>query len=187
MKSAHGAEPATLACYCEKHLPVIFSNRYWYTFYSHVVQEEQQAAHQAALEEIEKEKDNGPSINSDVHTLRSSKKARAYAKSYKLGPPLVPAIIVRNIINYIGKISVRKKIEFVHLVCKYWSLKREARRGAPLLKRLYLEPWNSNNAGKNQTDEEKLAELDVSVPTVLLQFANHFLRITVFEGSESRS
>lgn len=103
------------------------------------------------------------------HTPRSSKKARAYAKTYKLGPPLVPAIIVRHILEYISKVPVRKKPEFVHLVCRYWSLKREARRGAPLLKRLHLEPWTASSMGKVQTDEEKAMKLEVSSPKHLIE------------------
>jgi hypothetical protein len=90
-----------------------------------------------------------------------SKSARAYAKTYKTGPPLVPHIIAERILNYITKVNVRKKTEFVYMVCKYWSLKREARRGAPLLKRLHLEPWTASNAGKVQTEEEKTAKLEV--------------------------
>lgn len=69
---------------------------------------------------------------------KSSKIARAYAKKYNIGPPLVPQIIVDKLENYYKK-HFRQKNHFIHLVCKYWSLKREARRGAPLLKRLHLE------------------------------------------------
>jgi NuA3 HAT complex component NTO1 len=63
--------------------------------------------------------------------------------------------------DYIAKVNVRKKLEFVQLVCRYWSLKREARRGAPLLKRLHLEPWTASSVGKMQTDEEKVMKLEV--------------------------
>jgi len=70
---------------------------------------------------------------------KSSKSARAYAKTYRLGPPLVPAIVTSRLTEYIGRIALRKKQIFLLSVCKYWSLKREARRGAPLLKRLHLE------------------------------------------------
>jgi hypothetical protein len=75
----------------------------------------------------------------------------------------VPAIIVNNILQYINKVTIRKKPEFVHLVCKYWSLKREARRGAPLLKRLHLEPWATSGSGRNQSEEEKEIKLQVRV------------------------
>lgn len=49
------------------------------------------------------------------------------------------------------------------MVCRYWSLKREARRGAPLLKRLHLEPWTASNAGKLLSEEEKTLKLEVCV------------------------
>lgn len=134
MKSSQGSEPGTLACYCEKHLP-----------------KEQQDARLKALAQD----GQMTSPNSKL-----SKSARAYAKTYKTGPPLVPHIIVERILNYITKVNVRKKNEFVYMVCKYWSLKREARRGAPLLKRLHLEPWTASNAGKLQTEEEKTVKLE---------------------------
>ncbi|KAI9464663.1 PHD-zinc-finger like domain-containing protein [Boletus coccyginus] len=134
MKSTQGSEPVTLTCYCEKHLP-----------------KEQAEARLKAL-----------ALDSVISSPSSklSKSARAYAKTYKTGPPLVPQIIVDRIINYITKINIRKKPEFVHMACKYWSLKREARRGAPLLKRLHLEPWTASNAGKLLSEEEKTLKLE---------------------------
>lgn len=91
-----------------------------------------------------------------------SKTARAYAKTYKQGPPLVPAIITRRILTYINRIDMRKKMEFIQQMARYWSLKREVRRGAPLLKRLHLEPWTANAGAKVLTEGEKLMRLDVS-------------------------
>lgn len=109
---------------------------------------------QAALRS---EKNDGEGSDSN----QSSKTARAYAKTYKPGPPLVPKIIVDRIMQYIGKLNFRQKREFVVLVCKYWSLKREARRGAPLLKRLHLEPWTASATGRNQSDDDKAFKLKV--------------------------
>lgn len=134
MKSSQGSEPGTLACYCEKHLP----------------KEQQEARLKALAQDGQMTSPNS----------KLSKSARAYAKTYKTGPPLVPHIIVERILNYITKVNVRKKNEFVYMVCRYWSLKREARRGAPLLKRLHLEPWTASNAGKVQTEEEKTVKLE---------------------------
>ncbi|KAG8717536.1 nuA3 HAT complex component nto1 [Ceratobasidium sp. 394] len=91
--------------------------------------------------------------------VRSPKKA-ARVQVQQTGPPLVPAIIVENIMQYTARIKFRKKLPFLLAVCKYWSLKREARRGAPLLKRLHLEPWATSTASKLQTDEAKLKYLD---------------------------
>lgn len=98
---------------------------------------------------------------SEHSEAKSSKSARAYAKTYKPGPPVVPSLILSRILQYINKIVMRKRSEFVELVCRYWSLKREARRGAPLLRRLHLEPWTASAGGRVQTDEEKVAKLDV--------------------------
>ena len=65
---------------------------------------------------------------------------------------MIPWIIADRITQYISRINVRKKQDFVVAVCKYWSLKREHRRGAPLLKRLHKEAWPSSS-----TDLDKVA------------------------------
>lgn len=101
-------------------------------------------------------------LDGNTRNARLSKSARAYAKTYKPGPPLVPNLIVERIMQYIGKVVVRKKSEFILMMCKYWSLKREARRGAPLLKRLHLEPWTASSGNKLQTNEEKAMKLEAS-------------------------
>lgn len=85
----------------------------------------------------------------------TSKSARAYKKSFKAGPPLVPAYIANRVLEYITKVQLRKKATVVQLIARYWSLKREARRGAPLLKRLHLEPWTASSQNKEQTDAQK--------------------------------
>lgn len=80
-----------------------------------------------------------------------AKTARAHAKKYTQGPPLVPTLIVDSILNYVQKARLRKMRECVEKICRYWSLKREARRGAPLLKRLYLEVSLRKERGQNST------------------------------------
>jgi NuA3 HAT complex component NTO1 len=74
----------------------------------------------------------------------TTKTARAHAKSYRPGPPVVPHLIVQMLLDYVSKLQIRKRAAFVEKLCRYWSLKREARRGAPLLKRLHLEvSWSA--------------------------------------------
>lgn len=76
---------------------------------------------------------------------KTSKSARAYKTSFNSGPPVVPAKIFDRIMQYVAKIKMAGKKEVVNVICRYWSLKREARRGAPLLKRIHLEVrrWSS--------------------------------------------
>jgi hypothetical protein len=133
MKSSDGST-GTLEAYCDKHLPL-----------------SQKAVHDQALTSRKNDGDDGGA--------RTTKAARAYAKTYAPGPPLVPAVIVRRILAYINSIPVRKKEVFVQSVCKYWSLKREARRGAPLLKRLHLEPWTAST--REGSEEDKALKLEV--------------------------
>ncbi|SPO31613.1 related to Peregrin (Bromodomain and PHD finger-containing protein 1) [Ustilago trichophora] len=101
---------------------------------------------------------DGAAATSDARS--TSKSARAYKKSFKAGPPLVPAYIANRVLEYITRIHLRKKTTAVQLIARYWSLKREARRGAPLLKRLHLEPWTASSQNKEQTDAQKLKKLN---------------------------
>lgn len=75
-------------------------------------------------------------------TLRlpnKGKSARAYKTSFNSGPPVIPAKIFDRVMAYTSRLKVTGKKDVVNLICRYWSLKREARRGAPLLKRIHLE------------------------------------------------
>jgi hypothetical protein len=73
---------------------------------------------------------------------RSSKAARAHQHQYTSGAPIAPEYIVTKLENLKALRSaphLRRKSQLVISICRYWSLKRESRRGAPLLKRLHLE------------------------------------------------
>jgi NuA3 HAT complex component NTO1 len=47
--------------------------------------------------------------------------------------------VYHNVENALIKFGIRRRKEYVAEACKYWTLKREARRGAALLKRLQLQ------------------------------------------------
>jgi len=87
--------------------------------------------------------------------IANAKSAKAYSKVYKAGPPVVPYAIVKNVVNYISRLRIQRKNYTVEAACRYWSLKREARRGAPLLKRLHLEPWTASNTAYRQSQADK--------------------------------
>ena len=55
------------------------------------------------------------------------------------GAPVIPQAVYNSVESSLGRFTVRKRKEFAADACKYWTLKREARRGAALLKRLQLQ------------------------------------------------
>ncbi|KAK6904299.1 hypothetical protein I203_105109 [Kwoniella mangroviensis CBS 8507] len=89
----------------------------------------------------------------------TKKSAQAHSKSFRPGPPIIPRLILDKVLNYVAKVAIRKRQPFVERMCRYWSLKREARRGAPLLKRLHLEPWTASSDSRQQTETEKAQKL----------------------------
>ncbi|PLW23785.1 hypothetical protein PCASD_08751 [Puccinia coronata f. sp. avenae] len=105
---------------------------------------------------------------------QTSKSARAYHQSYSTGPPLVPEMIFQRVMQYSSKLRCAHKKAVVNMICKYWSLKREVRRGAPLLKRLHLEPWTAAGgiSSKNEEDRRRKYGLLVAVRDDIQQVKN---------------
>lgn len=96
-----------------------------------------------APERKKKRKGSGmDSHNVVAQLLPSSKAARAHQHHYSAGAPIAPAHIINKLDNLrcVQQANhLRKKSQLITKICRYWSLKRESRRGAPLLKRLHLE------------------------------------------------
>lgn len=70
----------------------------------------------------------------------NAKKAQPQKAGWRLpsGAPVVPAVVFTTVDASLARFALRKRKEFVIEACKYWTLKREARKGAALLKRLQL-------------------------------------------------
>ncbi|KAF9909855.1 nuA3 HAT complex component nto1 [Linnemannia zychae] len=101
---------------------------------------------------------------------RTSKAALAHQKHYSPGAPLAPSLIVNRLLPFVSKLTAKSPNSrkasaqnFLYTICKYWSLKRESRRGAPLLKRLHLEPWTASASAHRQTEEEKTKKLQTQL------------------------
>ncbi|GAA5811396.1 hypothetical protein MFLAVUS_004831 [Mucor flavus] len=90
--------------------------------------------------------------------LPASKAARAHQHEYSAGAPIAPDYILHKLENLkkvLQATHLKKKQLAIASICRYWSLKRESRRGAPLLKRLHLEPWTASASQLKQTEVEK--------------------------------
>jgi NuA3 HAT complex component NTO1 len=80
-------------------------------------------------------------MGDDDSTGGSKRKRGPPVSSWRLpsGAPVVPQAVYNNVDNALRNLNIPKRKEFVQEACKYWTLKREARRGAALLKRLQLQ------------------------------------------------
>ncbi|KAI9789083.1 MAG: nuA3 HAT complex component nto1 [Candelina submexicana] len=165
MKSTHGGpanlDASVLKAFCDKHVPnewrkendvdsaiVDAQDFYHHTMRGRVWADSQQSAmaivqrqQSAAPEPIEADvQSTVPRINLTIGG--NKRKRNAPQKTvWRLpsGAPVVPQIIYNSVVSSLQRFGVRKRKEFVAEACKYWTLKREARRGAPLLKRLQLQ------------------------------------------------
>ncbi|KAK6506542.1 nuA3 HAT complex component nto1 [Arthrobotrys conoides] len=75
------------------------------------------------------------------------------------GAPIVPQVLYNTIIEAISRFAIRKPKEYVAEICKYWTLKREARRDASLLKRLQVSV-SSNFTSDEVTKKDYSAYYD---------------------------
>jgi NuA3 HAT complex component NTO1 len=157
MKNPHGgmADLNALKGYCDKHVPTDWrqehdvdsataraKEHYRQEFKNHQWADSQQSAlsterAQQGPSETEPEKEEDPLIGL---ASESSKKA-LLKKIWRLpsGAPIVPHLVFKNVDAVFARYQIIKRREFLAETCKYWTLKREARRGASLLKRLQLQ------------------------------------------------
>lgn len=79
--------------------------------------------------------------NAAMAATNKRKRLALQKKIWRLpsGAPIIPVAVYDKVDLALQRFSIRKRKDFVAEACKYWSLKREARRGASLLKRLQLQ------------------------------------------------
>ena len=163
MKSAHGGpasiDASVLKAYCDKHVPVDWRREHnvdnatikAVKHYRKVRKEIEWGNSQQSALSV------GPSQASEVPfpepveasatkltlTLNPNKRKRDEKAKvvWRLpsGAPVIPQTVFNSVESSLQRFAVRKRKEFAAESCKYWTLKRESRRGAALLKRLQLQ------------------------------------------------
>ncbi|POS87250.1 hypothetical protein EPUL_002017 [Erysiphe pulchra] len=83
-----------------------------------------------------------PGIKMDLDIGQNKKNGfQSQKPAWKLpsGAPVIPFCVYEKVEKFLARFNFQKCNEFTADVCRYWTLKREARRGAALLKRLQLQ------------------------------------------------
>lgn len=164
MKNSQGALAVLdgtlpLKAFCDKHCPqdyaqenaVALATRDAKRFYKRTMKGRIWADSQASALQLaathrnaitEHPPDESQMTGAKVSAVLGDKKKGPPAKNvWKLpsGAPVIPQAVYDLVESALSRFPIRKRKDFVGEACRYWTLKREARRGAALLKRLQLQ------------------------------------------------
>jgi len=162
MKSSHasGIDASALKAFCDRHVPsdwrrehdvdnaIVNAKRY----YRRTMKDRKWADSQTAALTmgpsqpttiVEASDELGPPDDNSTIVVAGNKrkKKEALKTGWRMpsGAPVVPMVVFNAVESSLQRFMIRKRRDFVAEACKYWTLKREARRGAALLKRLQLQ------------------------------------------------
>lgn len=163
MKNSQGAlavlDSMPLKAYCDKHCPQDYAKEnavaeatkdakrfYKRTMKGRIWANSQASALQLAATHrhaiTEHPPDESQLTGAKMNTVLGDKKKGQPAKNiWKLpsGAPIIPQAVFDTVESSLSRFPIRKRKDYVAETCRYWTLKREARRGAALLKRLQLQ------------------------------------------------
>ncbi|KAK0825658.1 hypothetical protein LTR73_006812 [Friedmanniomyces endolithicus] len=150
-----GLDTSALKAFCDKHVPpdwrrthetdhAIVEAKRWYR---HAFKDRKWADSQTAAVELgaPPQADGGlisdPGGMEDTIAVTKRRRNQPQKLSWRLpsGAPVVPAVVFASVDANMTRFTIRKRREFLEKAARYWTLKREARRGAALLKRLQLQ------------------------------------------------
>ncbi|EEY22648.1 peregrin [Verticillium alfalfae VaMs.102] len=163
MKNSQGAlavldNSMILKAYCDKHCPPDYTKEngvaqatrdakrfYKKTMKGRIWADNQVVAHALAATHRHALTDHAPDesqmTGAKLSLMGDNKKGQPGKPIWKLpsGAPVIPRTVFDIVEMALSRFPFRKRKDFVSEACRYWTLKREARRGAALLKRLQLQ------------------------------------------------
>ena len=148
-----------LKAYCDKHVPLDWQDEYntdsataeAMEYYKDTFQGKVWPDSQAVALSLGPEPQEMPDFTMEASqaitprltlTMGGNKRKRVVPKTiWKLpsGAPVIPQVLLDRVSASLQRFTVRQRKQYAEDACKYWTLKREARRGAALLKRLQLQ------------------------------------------------
>lgn len=161
MKSTHagGIDASVLKAFCDRHSPADWRQEHDVDnavaearrYYRHTMKNRRWADSSSTAPAIaataqpvptaENADELGQADDTIIVAGNKRKKAQPQKTGWRLpsGAPVVPAVVFNTVEQSLARFALRRRKEFVTEACKYWTLKREARKGAALLKRLQLQ------------------------------------------------
>lgn len=165
MKTSQGALAVldggmVLKAFCDKHCPPDYAQEnsvhqatrtakkfYKRTMRNRIWADNAAVAHAIAAEQRNALTENPPDDLQGAGSKNSAanggdkKKGQPPKNVWKLpsGAPIIPQAVFEVVEASIQRFSFRKRKDYLGEACRYWTLKREARRGAALIKRLQLQ------------------------------------------------
>lgn len=199
MKNSHGALAVldgsmTLKAFCDRHCPPDYAaenavgqaTRQAKKFYKRTMKgliwaDNQNAAnvlaatHRNALAEHppDESQATGAALAAD-----EDQKSTPAKPVWKLpsGAPIIPQAVFDVVENSLQRFAFRKRKEFVAEACKFWTLKRESRRGAALLKRLQLQMDTFSSVELTRRNFAAMGPAGRARLTRRIQFAENLLK-----------
>lgn len=92
------------------------------------------------------------------------------------GAPLIPQAVFETVEASIQRFPFRKRKDFLSEACRYWTLKREARRGAALLKRLQLQMESFSSMELTRRDFAAMGSSGKTRLARRIQFAENLIQ-----------
>ncbi|RGP78137.1 3 hat complex component nto1 [Fusarium longipes] len=134
------------------------------------------ARHRDAL--AEQPSDESQPSGNKTSTSGDKKKGQSPKNMWKMpsGAPVIPQAVFEIVEASIQRFPFRKRKDFLSEACRYWTLKRQKRRGAALLKRLQLQMESFSSMELTRRDFAAMGPSGKTRLTRRIEFAEDLIK-----------